>query len=176
MQYKDQRVGIFIDIQNLYHSAKHLYEARVNFGEVVKVLLGPRQLIRAIGYVVKSDPSTGEGAFFDAMEKTGIELRMKDLQIFPGGVKKADWDVGMAIDAIRLAPSLDAVVLVTGDGDFVPLVDYLKWGLGKHVEIAAFGRSASGRLKEVADRFVDLGEDRKFLMKIRTRRPAAETS
>lgn len=165
MRNKNQRVGVFIDIQNLYHSAKHLYQARVNFGEVLKALTGERQLIRAIGYVVKSDTSAGEASFFDALEKTGMELRMKDLQIFPGGVKKADWDVGMAVDAIRLAPSLDVIILVTGDGDFIPLVDYLKWGMGKYVEVASFGRSASGRLREAADTFYNLEDDKKFLLR-----------
>ena len=158
-------MGVFVDVQNLYHSAKHLHQARVNFGEMVKQLVGQRQLIRAIGYVVKSDISSGESAFFEALEKSGIELRIKDLQIFAGGAKKADWDVGLAVDAIRMASSLDVVILVTGDGDFVPLVEYLKWGAGKQVEAASFGRSTSSRLKESVDVYVDLDENPKALMK-----------
>ncbi len=170
MRYKDQRVGIFVDVQNLYHSAKHLYGSRVNFSELLKLIIGPRQLIRAIGYVVKSDISTGESAFFEALEKSGIELRMKDLQVFAGGAKKADWDVGMAVDAIRMAKSLDVVVLVTGDGDFIPLVEYLKWGEGKQVECASFGRSSSSKLREVVDTFVDLDENSKVLFKTKLSR------
>jgi uncharacterized LabA/DUF88 family protein len=165
MHYKDQRVGVFVDVQNLYHSAKHMYGARVNFAELLKYIVGSRQLIRAIGYVVKSDVSAGEGAFFEALEKSGIELRVKDLQVFAGGAKKADWDVGMAVDAIRTAKSLDVIILVTGDGDFVPLVEYLKWGEGKQVEAASFGRSTSSRLKEVVDSYVDLDQNPKVLLK-----------
>jgi uncharacterized LabA/DUF88 family protein len=165
VKHKDQRVGIFIDIQNLYHSAKNLYRARVNYKELIKSLVAGRSLIRAIGYVVKSESAEGEAAFFDALEKTGIELRIKDLQIFPGGMKKADWDVGMAVDAIRMASSLDTVILATGDGDFVPLVEYLKWGLGKEVEVASFGRSASVKLKEAADFFVDLDRIPRVILK-----------
>lgn len=167
IQNKAQRVGIFIDIQNLYHSAKNLYHARVNYKELLKSLIAGRPLIRAIGYVVKSEQSiiSGEASFFEALEKSGIELRMKDLQIFAGGMKKADWDVGMAVDAIRMANSLDAVILVTGDGDFIPLVEYLKWGLGKEVEVAAFGRSASAKLKETADFFVDLDRLPRVILK-----------
>ncbi len=180
VKHKDQRVGIFIDIQNLYHSAKNLYRGRVNYKELIRALVGGRQLIRAIGYVVKSEQQQDSGkaarpagarfvspeaTFFDALEKTGIELRMKDLQIFAGGMKKADWDVGMAVDAIRMANSLDAVILVTGDGDFIPLVEYLKWGLGREVEVAAFGRSTSARLKEVADFFIDLETVPKIILK-----------
>ena len=165
MIHKNQRVGIFIDIQNLYHSSKHLYSARVNYRELLKELAAGRPLIRAIGYVVKSETALGEASFFEALTKTGIELRSKDLQIFPGGMKKADWDVGMAVDAIRMANFLDVVILVTGDGDFLPLVDYLKWGLGREVEVAAFGRSCSGKLKEAADLFIDLESIPRVILK-----------
>lgn len=173
---KEQRVGIFIDIQNLYHSSKNLYNARVNYKELLKSLLSGRKLIRAIAYVVKTDTEeeapkvegeamTGEAAFFEALERSGIELRMKDIQIYAGGMKKADWDVGMAVDAVRMVDFLDVVVLVTGDGDFIPLVEYLKWGKGRQVEVAAFSRSASGKIKEVADEFISLEEIPKILIK-----------
>ena len=109
-----------------------------------------------MAYVVKSDPATGEDVFFEALHKAGIELRIKDIQIFPGGEKKADWDVGLAVDAIRIANMVDTIIIVSGDGDFVPLVEYLKWGLGRNVEVAAFGRTSSGKLREAADTFTDL--------------------
>ncbi len=169
MRRKDQRVGIFLDIQNLYHSAKNLYKARVNYKELIKEVLGGRQLINAIAYVVKSDTAE-ESAFFDALKKTGLELRVKDLQIFHGGMKKADWDVGMAVDAIRMSDLLDVVILVTGDGDFIPLVEYLKQGKGRTVELAAFGRSASGKIKEVVDEFVDLDKLPKVLIRRQSNR------
>lgn len=155
---KEHRVGIFIDVQNLYHSAKNLFQSRVNYKELVKEVTAGRKLIRAIGYVVKTETTEGEAAFFEALTKAGVELRVKDIQIFSGGAKKADWDVGMAVDTIRMADSFDAIVLVTGDGDFCPLVEYLKWGLGKTVEVAAFSRSTSSKLKEVADTFITLDE------------------
>lgn len=167
--HPDQRVGIFIDVQNIYHSAKNLYNARVNFGELIKNLIGRRPLIRAVAYVVKSETAFGEESFFEALRQAGLELRLKDLQIFPGGSKKADWDVGMAVDAIRMANFLDVIILVTGDGDFVPLVDYLKWGAGRSVEVAAFSRTTSGRLRESADRFIELENIPKILLKIRSR-------
>ncbi len=165
--HSEQRVGIFIDIQNLYHSAKNLYNYRVNYKELVRHLVAGRKLIRAIAYVVKTESTEGESSFFEALRQAGLELRTKDIQIYPGGMKKADWDVGMAIDAVRLASSLDAVVLVTGDGDFIPLVDYLRWGLGREVEVAAFTRTASGRLKEAVDRFIAIEEIPRSLLKSR---------
>jgi len=156
--HKDQRVAVFIDIQNLYHSAKNLYGGRVSYGDLLKYLVEDRRLVRSLAYVVKSDPATGEEAFFDALNKAGIELRIKDIQVFHGGMKKADWDVGLAVDTIRMAPLTDVIIIVSGDGDFVPLVEYLKWGLGRSVEVAAFGRTTSSRLKDAADRFIDLEE------------------
>ncbi len=180
IRHEEQRVGIFIDIQNLYHSAKNIYQARVNFRELIKEVTGGRKLIRAVAYVVKSEgvgspdetlaPTGREASFFEALEREGVELRLKDIQIFPGGVKKADWDVGMAVDAIRMASFLDVVVLATGDGDFLPLVDYLKWGMGRQVEVASFSRSTSAKLKEAADYFYDLGESPKMILKVRAAR------
>ena len=169
-----QRIAIFIDVQNLYHSAKNLFKARVNFENLIKAAIRDRQLVRIFAYVVKSDVGedasegkvlSGEAAFFDALEKLGIELRVKDIQIYASGFKKADWDVGMAVDAIRLSPSVDTVVLATGDGDFIPLVEYLQ-AHGKLVEVMAFSKSASGKLKETVDEFIDLGEKpRIFLLR-----------
>lgn len=165
--HPNQRVGIFIDVQNIYHSAKNLYNARVNFKELIRTLVHERPLVRAVAYVVKSDTALGEKEFFEALRKSGLELRLKDLQVYPGGIKKADWDVGLAVDAIRMASFLDVVILVTGDGDFVPLVEYLKAGLGRQVEVGAFSRTTSGRLRDAADRFTELELIPKILLKIR---------
>ena len=164
-QYANQRVAILIDVQNLYHSAKHLYQGRVNYKELIKYLTDGRKLIRIIAYVVKSDVSLGEMQFFETLEKYGIELRIKELQVYPDGTKKADWDVGMAVDAIRISKFVDVVILVTGDGDFIPLVDYLKWGQGVIVEVGAFSKTASSKLQESADKFINLESIPKIIIK-----------
>jgi len=170
IKHKGQRVGIFIDTQNLYHCAKNLYQARVNFGAILKDAVSGRVLIRAIAYVVTTE-SGEEKSFLEALTKIGIEIRTKELQIFVGGAKKADWDVGLAMDTIRMAARLDAVIIVSGDGDFVPLVEYLKANTGCQVEVIAFGKSTSGRLKEITDGFLDLDSNpSKYLL-----RPADRT-
>lgn len=164
IKHKEQRVGIFIDTQNLYHSSKNLYSAKVNFGQIVKDALAGRRLVRAVAYVITTEGGE-EKSFFEALEKVGIETKTKNLQIFAGGAKKADWDVGLAVDAIKLAPKLDTVIVVSGDGDFIPLVEYLQINEGCQVEVIAFGKSASAKLKEVADDFIDLDQNaRKYLM------------
>ena len=164
IKHSGQRVAVLIDIQNLYHSAKNLYGARVNFGAVLKSAVAQRNLIRVFAYVVRT--KTGEEKpFFEALTKLGIETRVRDLQEFFGGLKKADWDVGITVDAIRISPSVDTIVLGSGDGDFIQLVDYLK-NQGKRVEVIAFGKSASSRLRETVDEFIDLGSaPAKYLLK-----------
>lgn len=166
IKHKEQRVGVFIDTQNVYHSARNLYQARVNFGAVLKEAVAGRKLVRAVAYVITTEAGD-EKNFFEALEKIGIETKTKDLQIFAGGAKKADWDVGLAVDAIKMAPRLDCVVIVSGDGDFVPLVEYLQT-MGVQVEVVSFGKSTSGKLREAVDEFVDMSEDpKKYLMSVK---------
>ena len=169
IKHKNQRVGIFIDTQNLYHSAKNLYKSKVNFGNVIKDALAGRDLIRASAYVVTTE-SGEESNFFEALGKLGIEIKSKELQIFFGGAKKADWDVGIAIDAVSMAAKLDAVILATGDGDFIPLVEYLKMKEGCQVEVISFGKSSSSKLREAADDFIDMCDNpKRYLMGYRGR-------
>jgi uncharacterized LabA/DUF88 family protein len=157
VKHSDQRVAVLIDTQNLYHSAKNLYKSKVNFAGVLKAAVGGRKLIRALSYVVNTEAGD-ELPFFGALEKIGIEIKTKDLQIFYGGAKKADWDVGLAVDAIKLSSKVDAIVLATGDGDFIPLVEYLK-SQGCQVEGITFGRSASSKFREIVDDFIDMDEN-----------------
>ncbi len=173
IKHPEQRVAVFIDTQNLYHSAKNLYHSRVNFGNVLKDSVAGRRLVRARAYSVTTE-SGEEKAFFEALGKVGIEMITKDLQVFYGGAKKADWDVGLAVDAITAAPKVDTIVLVTGDGDFVPLVQYLQRHSGCQVEVVSFGRSTSSKLKEATDDFLDLDDEpRRYLLGFRgsARRP-----
>jgi uncharacterized LabA/DUF88 family protein len=167
--YKEQRVGVFIDVQNMYYSAKNLYNAKVNFGNILETAVGNRKLIRAVAYVVKT--KTGEEkVFFEALEKLGLETREKELMVYDGA-KKADWDVGICIDSIAMADRLDVIVLVSGDGDFIPLVQYLKMNKGCRVESMAFRETTSTKLVETVDNFVDLSHDRRrYLISGRTKR------
>ncbi len=169
MQPKDQRVGVLVDVQNLYYSARNLYKGRVNFKEILKEAVKGRKLIRALAYVIKADVMK-EKSFFDALEKIGFEVKAKDLQVFVGGAKKGDWDVGIAMDAIELANKLDTIILVSGDGDFIPLVQHLRRAFGCRIEGMAFGKSTSGKLIEEVDSFTDLGANKKFLIREQVRK------
>ncbi len=163
-KHKEQRVAVLVDVANMYHSAKNLYSRKVNFKEILKTATGSRKLIRAKAYVIRTE-SEEEFPFFEALQQQGFEIKMKDLQIFTGGIKKADWDVGITVDAIRLAEKIDVIVLITGDGDYVPLVNYIQSAKGCLVEVLAFKKTASSKLIEEADDFIDLSENKKYLIK-----------
>lgn len=163
IKHKEQRVGVFIDTQNLYHSARNLYKGRVNFGAVLRDAVAGRKLVRAVAYVITTEAGD-EKNFFEALTKLGIETKTKDLQVFHSGTKKGDWDVGLTVDAIKMAPRLDSVVIISGDGDYIPLVEYLQT-MGVQVEVVSFGKSTSSALIETVDDFVDLGENpRKYII------------
>lgn len=164
IDYKGQRVGVFIDVQNVYYSAKYGYGKKVNFANILRMARGERTLIRAIAYCIRAEAEK-EATFFGALEAIGFEVKAKDIQIFAGGAKKGDWDIGIAMDAIETAPKLDVIVLVSGDGDYIPLVEHLRRAMGCKVEVMSFGKSTSGKLKEAADVFVDFDENpRKYLI------------
>lgn len=158
IKHQDQRVAVFIDTQNLYHSARNLYKSYVNFGNILKDAVAGRRLVRAMAYVISSEAGD-EKAFFEALTKLGIETKTKDLQVFADGSKKGDWDVGLTVDAVAIAPRIDAAVIVSGDGDYVPLVEYLQMHSGIQVEVVSFGKSSSMKLKESADDFFDLSQN-----------------
>lgn len=165
IKHKEQRIGVFVDVQNMYHSAKNLYKANVNFQEVLKTAIAERKLIRAVAYGIITTGGE-ETKFLETLGKQGFEVKTKELQVFPGGAKKGDWDVGLAIDAIKIADKLDVIVLVTGDGDFIPLVRYLQENKGCLVELVSFSQSTSARLIENVDDYFDLSTDKsKYLLK-----------
>lgn len=164
IKHKEQRVGLLVDVSNMYHSAKNLYNKKVNFKEVLQDSVAGRKLIRAVAYAIRTE-SEEENPFFEALSGQGFEVRMKDLQIFAGGAKKADWDVGIAMDAIKMADKMDVIVIVSGDGDYIPLLTYIQNTKGCLVEVVGFRQTTSSALIEVADDFLNLSDDKKFLLK-----------
>ncbi|MBI5392613.1 NYN domain-containing protein [Candidatus Woesearchaeota archaeon] len=154
MKHKEQKVLVLFDVQNLYYSAKHLYNTKVNFKAILDKAVSGRKLIRAIAYVITTE-NKEETVFHEALESIGIEVKAKEIQIFYGGAKKGDWDIGIAMDAVRIASKVDTVVVVSGDGDFKDLLAYLK-SHGCRTEVIAFGKTASRFIKDEADDFIDL--------------------
>ncbi len=148
---KYQKVGVFVDVQNMFYSAKHQYGAKLNFTKLLESAVKGRRLIRAIAYIVQTE-SIDQKNFIDMLSRTGYEVKSKDLKIRPDGTRKGDWDMGIAIDSISLADRIDAMILVSGDGDFVDLVNMLK-GKGVRVEVISFPKSTADELKQAATQF-----------------------
>jgi len=163
IKHSNQRVGVFVDASNMYFSSQNLYRKNVNFKAILETAVAQRKLVRAFAYVIESE-SGKEKDFFQAISDIGFETRSKPLQVFHGGAKKGDWDVGLTIDIVRLLPLLDVVVLVSGDGDYVDLLDYVR-GHGRRTEVIAFKQTTSAKLIAEADEFIDLSANtRRFLL------------
>jgi len=152
-----QRVAVLVDAQNLYHTAQSIYSRNIDYSSLLEKAVQDRQLTRAIAYVIRAD-SPEEESFFEALVDIGFETKIKDIKTFADGSKKADWDVGMSLDAVTLANHIDTLILCTGDGDFSRLCSHLRHE-GVRVEVMAFESSTAEELVDEADAFLDL-EDR----------------
>ena len=158
----DKRVGVFIDVQNVYYGARKL-KGKLDFDALMESAIVDRRLIQCTAYVVESKEIDQSG-FIARLQHKAIEVRRKSLRVRVDGSSKGDWDMELALDILDAAASLDVVVLVSGDGDFTSLVKRVK-RIGPRVEVIAFPRHTAKSLLEAADRFQPL--DRKFMIRSR---------
>ena len=152
-----QRLAIFVDVQNMFYSAKALYQKKVDFQGLMGKIVSGRQLIRAICYIVQA-PEIDQTGFINLLHQIGYEVKSKELKKRPDGTAKGDWDMGIAIDSIALSSRVDTVAIVSGDGDFSDLVRHLKAG-GARCEVYGFPGSTSEELRYTATEFIPLGSD-----------------
>jgi uncharacterized LabA/DUF88 family protein len=158
-----QRVAVLADSQNLYHTSHSLYSRNIDYTSLLNTAVQDRELVRAIAYVIRAD-SPEEESFFEALRDIGFETKIKEIKTFGDGSKKADWDVGIVLDAVTLGDHVDVVALCSGDGDFTRLCTHLRHQ-GVRVEVFGFGSSTAKELREAADSFVDMSEnEEQFLL------------
>ncbi len=150
----DQRVGIFVDVQNMFYSARTIHQSKVDYSKLLGELVNGRKLVRAIAYVVQK-PDVDQKAFLEALRRAGFEIKVKELTVREDGSTRGDWDVGMTVDCLTISQKLDTSILVTGDGDFVPLVDALKHR-GCRVEVVSFEQSTSNELIRSCHEFMPI--------------------
>ena len=150
------RVGMFVDVQNLFYAAKLLHQSKVDYGKLIREVSGGRQVVKAVAYIVQR-PDVDNRSFCDALAKMGYELRSKALKIRSDNSARGNWNVGLALEAIQLASRLDVVALVSGDGDFEPLARAVR-GMGCLFEVFSFERSVSQDLVDAADAFLPITE------------------
>ena len=151
-----QRVGVFVDVQNMFYSARYLYQAKVNFASLLEDISKNRELVRALAYIVQS-PDIDQSGFITALKGMGYEIKSKELRKRADGSAKGDWDMGLAIDAISMQSRLDVICIVSGDGDFVDLVNMLRAN-GVKVEVYSFPGSTSDLIIEAATEYYPLAE------------------
>ncbi len=156
------RVGVFIDVQNVYYGARRL-KGKLDFDALLEAAVLDRRLIQATAYVVESE-EIDQSQFIARLEQRGIKVQRKALKVRADGSMKGDWDMELALDALDAAPSLDVVVLVSGDGDFTSLVKRIK-AMGPRVEVLGFPRHVAKSLAQAADDYRPL--DRKFMIYVR---------
>ncbi|OGC42625.1 hypothetical protein A2Y85_08315 [candidate division WOR-3 bacterium RBG_13_43_14] len=156
-EFQKEKIALFVDSQNLYYSAKMGYAAKVNYEKLLNLISGKRQLIKAYAYIVQP-PDGDVKPFATSLERIGYIVKTKDVRTRADGSAKANWDMAIALDILGMIDHVDTIVLASGDGDFVPLVDFIK-NKNKRVEIFSFSENTAYDLKEKADRFEPLGEN-----------------
>jgi len=153
----NQRVGVFVDVQNMFYAAKNLYGSKLNFARLLDYIARDRPLVRAIAYVIQT-PEVDQSNFLAMLRSNSYEIRSKELKHRPDGSAKGDWDMGLALDALATSERLDVVAIVSGDGDFVDLVNFLK-ARGVRVEVYSFPYSTAEELRHAATEYFQMGTE-----------------
>ena len=155
------RTGVFVDAANLSASARREFGSKLDYRALLVEVLDGRPKACAVAYVVRDGDEGPYHGFTTSLKDGGYEIREKRPKQRSDGSRKADWDMGIAMEILDAVDSLDVVVLCSGDGDFLPLVKRLQRE-GKRVEIAAFRAATDEALIKGADMFVPL--DGRFRM------------
>lgn len=151
-----ERVGVFVDVANLLYSAR-TQRLTIDFGKLLDFLRGNRRLVRAHAYCPTSPQPGDDQMFLQAVKGLGYRITTKNYKTFSSGAKKADLDLDLCMDVVRLVDgnAVDCIVLVSGDSDFMPMLDYCS-DHGVRVEVAAFDESMSATLRQSCDLFINL--------------------
>jgi len=154
---KGRRLGVFIDAQHLWRSAKQ-FNRKIDFQKLLGSIVLGRHLVKAVAYVV-SVPGVDQEAFFEMLKRKGFEVRSRPLVRGPNGMSKTDGSVGVAADVIHSADTLqlDIVHMVSGDGDFADGLKFLK-DKGMRVELSGFSSQTAQHLIQCADDFFALDD------------------
>ena len=161
-EWPDQRVGLFVDTQNLYYAARDIYNRHVDYRRLLRLAERGRRLGFATAYVVEREGESTAFGFVTKLSSIGYRVRRRKVRVHRSDddgrmVLEGDWDMGIAADIVQAWGRLDAVVLASGDGDFVPILE-LAQQRGCRVEVLAFHETASQGLIDLADAFLNLAD------------------
>lgn len=148
------RLIILIDGSNLFYAASQL-GVEINYLKLLHYLVRGGRLVRALFYTGVDPQNDKQQGFLHWLGRNGFRVISKETIQFADGSKKANLDVEIAVDMIRLAPCCDTIVLVSGDGDFIYAVKSLIHQ-GVRVEVVGLRSMTSSGLINAADYYIDL--------------------
>jgi uncharacterized LabA/DUF88 family protein len=151
---ESDRIAIFFDMSNLYFAARDM-GIRIDYARLLEFLTAGRRLHRAYAYLGYNPEDESSHSFITWLKRNGFRVKTKALRRFEDGSTKANLDMELAIDLLTQAPHIDVAIIVSGDGDFVNLVDAAQ-NAGLRIEVAATPRQAATDLMDIADQFSDL--------------------
>lgn len=152
-----QEVAVFVDVQNMYHSAKKTYGRNLSYSKMLRFCVRSRRLKRSIAYVIDRE-GVDQVSFFDHLRYCGFEVRKREVIERMDGSRKAEWELGMSMEMLRIAEKVDVIIIVSGNGVFADLVPTLR-AKGVKVEACAFRESMSDLLQRAVDQYHLLGEE-----------------
>jgi Uncharacterized conserved protein, COG1432 len=161
------RVGVFCDVENVV-STFALIKQKVRFERLLNFVKEESEregkiLWKAVAFVPKKESHEN---LINALSFQGWRVIKKPVRTLPYGSIKANMDLDMAIEVLQTSPYLKEIVLITGDGDFVPIIDLLS-KMGKRVWVIGTRKgSVAIDLIRVSDKYInitDIPEDYKVL-------------
>ena len=150
-----KKVAIFVDVQNVYYTTRQAYRRNFDYNKFWASVTENRKVVTAIAYAIdKGDKKQRE--FQNILRAIGFEVKLKPFITRSDGSAKGDWDVGITIDVLDCSPDADVVVLVSGDGDFDLLVERVRAGSGKCVEVYGVPELTASSLINVSSKFIPI--------------------
>ena len=122
---KRPSAAIFVDVQNIYYTCKQTFQQSFNYRQLYTQLAAKYDLVVANAYAIDSN-NDGQHKFQTALRSMGFNVKLKPYIQRQDGTSKGDWDVGITIDIMDAAPSVEHVFLMSGDGDFDCLMQRIK--------------------------------------------------
>jgi uncharacterized LabA/DUF88 family protein len=168
-----RNVAIFVDVANVFYAAKAA-GVDIDYVTLLKTLTANRDLVRAYAYTGLDPDNENQKAFHNFLARNNYKVVSKDVRKYGDGRFKANLDIELVVDLVRLAPKLDIAVVISGDGDFAPAIRAVQ-DMGVRVEVVSFRANTSSDLVDVADQFIEITNIAKVEAGARSgRRVAAE--
>ncbi|MGB0953923.1 MAG: NYN domain-containing protein [Planctomycetota bacterium] len=154
---KRQRVAVFVDVQNMYHSAKKTYGRNLSYSRMLRACVRNRRLVRSTAYVIERE-GIDQVSFLDHLRYCGFEVKRREVIERMDGSRKAEWELGIAMDMLRIADKVDTIIVVSGNGVFADVAPLIR-AKGVKFECCAFRESMSDLLIRAVDQYHLLSED-----------------